>query len=271
MTLRLTLSLGVLAIGAASAAMAACSDDSSGDGAVGLGGGAAVGGNGGGTAMGGSDPGSLGGNQGSGGGTGTGDPAMMPADGYIQGGQDGAIWGAWYTFGGLDSVFTPAEGEEVPATGGQICFSGTVAQVIGGDFGTYYGAVVGFDLCGMPGDMENCEQWMPPEYCSWAPESKHTVTECGISLQTISFDITGTLPDTELRVQFKEQGREENAYLIVAGTGSFSGNVADATVAYDASAAELDPTVVEAVHFQVASKESGTTEFNFCISNLQIL
>ncbi len=269
MTLRLTLSLGVLAIGAATAAMSACSDGGDGGGAVGIGGAAAVGGAG--PGAGGGDPANSGGSVGVGGGSsGTGDAALLPADGFIQGGQDGRIWGAWYTFGGQDSVFTPPEGEAVSAVDGQICVSGTVAQVIGGDYSTYYGAVIGFDLCGMPGDMSTCSDWMPPEFCDWAPESKHTITECGINLNTISFDITGTLPSTELRVQFKEQNREENTYLIVAGTGTFVGNVDDAEVTYDSSAPALNKGIVEAIHIQIASQESGTVEYDFCISNLTI-
>jgi hypothetical protein len=118
--------------------------------------------------------------------------------------------------------------------------------------------------------MSTCDQWMPVEFCDWAPESKHTITECGISLNTISFDISGTLPTTELRVQFKEQNREENAYLVVAGVGAFSGVVDDATIGYNASAPPLDKTMVEAIHFQVASQETGPVEYDFCISNLQI-
>ncbi len=205
------------------------------------------------------------------GGTSSGANPLLPSDGYIQGGGvDGRIWGAWYTFGGLDSVFEPPEGEPVTASAGAICFSGTVAQVIGGDYATYYGAMIGFDLCGMPPDMSTCDQWMPPEYCSWAPESKHPISECGIALNVISFDISGRLPSTELRLVFKELNRDESPYLVVAGSGSFRGNPTDATLGYDSSAPPLNLPAVEAIHFHVASMESGPVPFNFCISNLQI-
>ena len=197
--------------------------------------------------------------------------SLLPRDGYIQGGGvDGRIWGAWYTFGGLNSVFSPPEGEPVLAQDDRICFSGTVAQVIGGDYATYYGAMIGFDLCGMPPDMSTCDQWMPPEYCSWAPESQHTITECGIALNVISFDITGMLPSTELRLVFKERDRVENPYLVVASSGPFRGNPTDATLGYDSSAPPLNLPAVEAIHFHVASMESGPVPFDFCISNLQI-
>jgi hypothetical protein len=196
---------------------------------------------------------------------------LLPEDGYIQGGGvDGRIWGAWYTWGSQDSVFTPAEGEPVVAINGQICFSGTGAQYIASEYGPYPAANIGFDLCAMPADMSTCDQWMPPEYCDWAPESKHTVSECGISVNSISFDITGTLPSTELRINFKEPGRDESAYLVVADTGPFYGNVADATVQYNSNAPPLDPTLVEAIHFQVGNTDAGPVDFDFCISNLQI-
>jgi len=197
--------------------------------------------------------------------------SLLPSDGYIEGGGvDGRIWGAWYTFGGLDSVFNPPEGEPVFAQNDHICFSGTVAQVIGGDYSTYYGAAIGFDLCGMPADMSTCDEWMPPEYCSWAPESRHTITECSIGVNLISFDITGQLPSTELRVQFKERDRDESTYLAVFGTGHFVGVLSDATVGYDSSAPPLDQSSLEAIHFLVASTEAGPVTFGFCIGNLQI-
>jgi hypothetical protein len=267
MTLRLTLSLGVLAIGVAGVSMSACSDSGGSSSSPGVGGGASS--TGGGTGVGGAAA-NTGGGQGLGGSTAAGS-ALLPESGYIEGGgPDGRIWGAWYTFGGQDSVFTPPEGDAVMASGGQICFSGTVAEVLGGDYSTYYGADIGFDLCGMPGDMGNCADWMPAEYCDWGPETKHTVSECGISLNTISFDITGTLPSTELRINFKETGREESTYLVVAATGAFSGSVSDANVGYDSGAPALNLDMVESIHFQVASREGGTVEFDFCISNLQI-
>jgi len=235
---------------------------------AGVGGSGATGGGG---SLGGSGAVGVGGGSSGSGGRSTVLSTLLPESGFIEGGgSDARIWGFWYTFGGLDSVFTPAEGDPVTAVNGQICFSGTVAQVIGGDYATYYGAMIGFDLCGMPSDMSTCDQWMPTEFCSWAPESKHTVTECGIALNVISFDISGTLPTTELRINFKEVGRDESAYLVVAGTGPFSGAVADAMVGYDASAPPLSIANVEAIHFQVASMESGPVEFDFCISNLQI-
>ena len=75
--------------------------------------------------------------------------------------------GAWYTFGCPGAVFAPGEGEAVTASNGEICFRGAVPAAdptagsggeggSGPDFSTYYGAVVGFDVCGMPDDMSTC-------------------------------------------------------------------------------------------------------------------
>ena len=78
------------------------------------------------------------------------------------------------------------------------------------------------------------------------------------------------LPSTELRLVFKEQNRLENPYLVVAGVGPFRGNPTDATLGYNPSAPPLNLSAVEAIHFHVASTESGPVPFDFCISNLQI-
>lgn len=174
--------------------------------------------------------------------------------------------GAWYTFGCVGSVFTPAEGEQVLALDGQMCFSGTAPQLTGGDYATYYGTAIGFDVCGMPDDTS----FLPAPMNTWTPESKHTAGECGISLDTISFDITGYLPP-DLRVVFKEAGRAENPYLTISSTGRFSGIVSNATVAYDPAALPLNASNVESIHFQVATNELASVSFDFCISNMQIL
>ena len=267
MTLRLTLSLGVLAIGVAGVSMSACSDSGGSSSSPGVGGGASS--TGGGTGVGGAAA-NTGGGQGLGGSTAAGS-ALLPESGYIEGGgPDGRIWGAWYTFGGQDSVFTPPEGDAVMASGGQICFSGTVAEVLGGDYSTYYGADIGFDLCGMPGDMSACEQWMPSEYCAFSPESKHTISECGIVVSEVSFNLTGNIPG-DLRLVFAEQGRAENPYVSFReDDGCFVATAAEASVAHDPTAPPLDLSRVESIHFQVATNTLEPVDFDFCLSEINI-
>jgi len=211
---------------------------------------------------------------------------LLPAGGYIRPAIGCTIVGAWYTFGCPDAVFTPEEGHAVTAEDGErICFSGTVPAANSGmgsnggaggaggsgpDFSTYYGAVVGFDVCGMPGDMSTCQGWLPAPYCEWEAESKHTVRECNLELNHISFTLTGQLPSTELRVVFKERDREEGAYLVVPDTGFFCGTVSDARVEYDPDAPPLNLSEVIAIHFQVTTAAVSPQAFGFCIQDLAI-
>ena len=287
----------VLALATACLSFFACSDIT--EDPIILGPAASGGGNGGeagqaraGTA--GSSDGPLGGTGGTGGapggptcGEGGGCTYLLPPEGYIEPYTTigCTIVGAWYTFGCPGAVFEPAEGARVAARNGEICFTGSVPAADpdassdasaggegggGPDFSTYYGAMVGFDVCGMPGDMSNCLSWLPPDYCDWPPESKHTVDECGLNLNHISFNMAGLLPSTELRVVFKERDREESAYLVVPGTGFFCGTISDARVEYDANAPPLDLSQVESIHFQVTTAAVSAQPFSFCIRDLAI-
>jgi hypothetical protein len=205
---------------------------------------------------------------------------LLPPSGYIV--PIGCtLVGAWYTFGCPGAVLHPEEGDPVTATDGEICFRGSVPAAdpdagaggeggSGPDFSTYYGAVVGFDVCGMPGDMSTCHEWLPDPYCDWPPESKHTVGECGLNLNHISFNVTGLLPQTELRVVFKERDRDEGAYLVVPGTGFFCGTISEARVGYDPDPPPLHLDEIESIHFQVTTAAVAPQVFAFCIRDLAI-
>jgi hypothetical protein len=239
--------------------------------------------------------GPLGGTGGTGGaaggppcGQGGGCTSLLPPEGYIRPTtipSPCTIVGAWYTFGCPGAVFGPEEGSPVSAKNGAITFAGSVPAAdpsagsdasaggeggSGPDFSIYYGAVIGFDVCGMPGDMSTCLSWLPEPYCAWPPESKHTVDECSLNLNYISFNITGVLPSTELRVVFKERDREESAYLVVPDTGFFCGTIADARVEYDPYAPPLNLGQVESIHFQVTTAAVSAQPFSFEIRDLAI-
>ena len=99
-----------------------------------------------------------------------------------------------------------------------VCVDGNVEH-ISDDYGIYYGAKVGFDLCG-------------------DPASTHPLGNCPLSanlnakLKGITFTLAGTLPN-ELRVQFDEEGRQDGTYVIVKGEGTHTVLLSDATLAYD--------------------------------------
>ena len=95
----------------------------------------------------------------------------------------------------------------------------------------------------------------------------HTISECDIALTTISFDITGVLPATELRVEFADRNENVDGYLVVVEVGHVQMSVLDAVTS------EWQPMNIDAIasiHFQVAASEALPVDFDFCISNLQL-
>ena len=230
-----------------------------------------------------------------------GNDELLPDDGYIEDGLGTKIFGPWYTFGCEGATISPAQGTSVSAVNGEICFSGSVPAAPNDpetelpNYSEYYGAAVGFDLCGMPsGDedhddiadvLENC--WLPARYCrylengTFVPGGKYTIGECDIDFDTISLVITGAAVPEDLRIVFKElesgpevdgarPQRLESTYLTANGEGCFSGEVADATVRYDPEAPPLDKTAIGAIHFHVPTNPEAAVPFNFCISALSL-
>jgi hypothetical protein len=263
----MTRRLGLLTCLVAGLGAFGCSDDTT-DPIVAGAAGETGGGGTGGAATGGGGTG--GGGTGGSNGCGTPNPALMGTDGYIQDypptGTTG-IMGAWYTYGCTGATFTPPNGAQVLKNAeNQICFAGQVPAVVGGDFATYYGAAISFDLCATPEDTS----FLPPPRNGWTPTTKFPIGNCGVSLDTISFNVTGTVPSGGIRVVFKEDGRDESPFLTAAGAGCFSGTVADANLSYNPNAPPLDKTKVVSIALQISSIEAAPIDFDFCISDLSI-
>jgi hypothetical protein len=136
-----------------------------------------------------------------------------------------------------------------------VCVDGNVEHT-SDDYGTYYGAKVGFDLCG-------------------DPASTHTLGDCPLSanlnvkLKGITFTLAGTLPD-ELRVQFNEEDRQDGTYVVVKGEGTHTVFLSDATLAYDPAAPPLNLDAMVSILFYIHASE-GPLTFDFCISNIRLL
>ena len=206
---------------------------------------------------------------------------LMGADGFVVDLATGIV-GPWYTFGGDGAEFVPGEEEPVVAVDGEICFSGTNTMVSDiPEFATNYGAMLALNLCTMPGQegMEDCSAWLPPEYCEqgWEADSKHTISECGITVNRVSFDLSGTLPDLyePLRVTFWELDRDESTYVVISNhtPGSTSQHLVStsiATVGYDPAAPPIDVSQLAGIHFHVPSMMGEAIAWDFCISNICI-
>ena len=169
------------------------------------------------------------------------------------------IQGAWYVFGDDYSLI---EGSVM--SDGSVCAEGYASLVMDEDYGTYYGVKLAFDLCAS-GASED------------PPEEKYTIGDCpyngslDILLKGIRFDIEGIWDtfDNELRITFKEEGREECAYVVATSDGSKIALFEDAEVGYDPSEAGTNASLVQSIHFHIPSNQFEKSNFSFCISNVQ--
>jgi hypothetical protein len=92
---------------------------------------------------------------------------------------------------------------------------------------------------------------------------------------TLGLKATGLLPadwytyDDQLRVTFREENREENAYIVVFTEGHKTTLFEDGEVGYDPSMPDTTAGNVTSIHFHVPSDQFGESDFSFCISNLK--
>lgn len=166
------------------------------------------------------------------------------------------LQGSFYTFASSDSSI------ELSTDAGKLCLRGQTAQVLDGDYGTYWGAGAGFDLCATGAD-------------DAPPETKYTLGSCpfGTRLDEITgvgMTLSGEL-QSEVRITFKEADDSDGPYVSASETGPVVALFKEAKLAYDPDAPLLNPSNLESIHFKITTKASGPTPFDFCIEDLQIL
>jgi hypothetical protein len=128
-------------------------------------------------------------------------------------------------------------------TPGQLCVEGTAAQVVGGDYTTYWGAGLGFNFAD---------------------------NSAGTDLSAYDgFSYTITTPPAGLRVGLKLPTSDDSFFTdtVVAGANTVlysdlaQGEWVEAPIV-------LDPTNIADLQFQVPSNADAPVEFNFCVSAL---
>ncbi len=201
---------------------------------------------------------------------GEGIPMMPSTDGWIED-QDNPLGmqGAWYSFASEGSTITPKEGDQFVNDGIKLHTEGTAAQVMNEDYSTYYGAAIGFDVCA-PDDEERTSQGLDRDF-------KYTLGNCPYNenlasvFQGISFNVDGTWESSELRVTFREQNRDESAYVEVLSAGPVTALASDAQVFYSPSKPGTDVSKIESIHFHIPTNTTSATPFKFDISNVKII
>jgi hypothetical protein len=209
-----------------------------------------------------------------------GNSGIVPADGgnFIKDWDQSGLIGPWYTYqdtgGSTIAGMYPDPNAYGPfgSNGGQMCFTGTVVAT-GTAYATNWGAGVGFDVCGVPGD----KTFLPcaVQAAFTQPEGyKYSAGECPTRLaaiQGIEFTVTGNF-GTELWVSFPTTQIGGNDPYVVIGTTGVQAVAVGATGYWytgGAGAAPTPPEEVRAIQFQVPA---GATAFayNFCISNVTV-
>ena len=197
-----------------------------------------------------------------------GNAELLPDDGNIRDTSGTGIVGTWFTLASTGAEVQPAEAEQVVPVEGEVCFSGTVPQALDGDYATYWGAAIGFDLCALPEDTSD----LPEPLNGLEPSSQYTAAECGITVNGISFDLTGDVP-ADLAIVFDERDRAEDAYYAydaAEAEGAFCAAVQSRQSDNAASSGLVAGGDVQAIRFQVLTNETAPTSFDFCISNLSV-
>jgi hypothetical protein len=175
------------------------------------------------------------------------------------------VQGGWYAIGSEGTAdLAPAAGAPLTNAGdGTLCVSGVAPQVVDGDTVTYFGAGIGFDLCASGADETPAQVQYAVGDCPYNPD-------LASQLLGISFSLSGSDVPSELRVVFKEAGRDESAYVL-AGPGENVALVANAGVAHDPDAPPVNRAAITAIYFLVPAAEDAPTPFDFCISDVALL
>jgi endoglucanase len=187
-------------------------------------------------------------------------PLAPDSQGWVsRTGNSLGLQGSWTTSAGLGSSVA------LTIQGTSLCLTGTTAQVVGPpyDFATYWGASGRLDLC------RSSQSDVPPSTsytlgsCPWSPGLASKVSG-------VRFKVSGTLP-RELRVVFRERGRDPSAYVSATGEGTVVALFAEAVVPYNASAVPVVPAQVEAVELLAAPSWQEDWAFDFCIDGFEVL
>lgn len=203
--------------------------------------------------------------------------SVMPSDtGWLQNTDNQlGMQGAWYTYGGTGSEFTPADGEQFNRTAGGMCFKGTspvVTDVTGNgelDYDKVYGAGMGFDVCATGAT-------------DTPPETKYTLSTCPYNSDLVNqvtgvqVDFTGTVDagTDYLRIQFNEGTSVQSTYVNAeVFPGTVTALFADAQVFWGPAEKPEGclPANIQAVQFQIPTNSTAGVSWDFCVTDVRML
>lgn len=182
------------------------------------------------------------------------------------------LQGAWFSYtdnddgGNSEITMDYSEAED-----GRICASGIGGLVWYEDFGKYWGAGFGVDICTMGTEEERIEGTL--EDCTLYDDRTKII---GFRI-TVDGDEIPSGPDgadPQFRVQFSEVGRTESTYIVVDGPGTADYLFEDALVHYavdrgDTDVPPIDSDKIKALQFQISTVEEVDTPFHVCVSDIK--
>ena len=179
-------------------------------------------------------------------------------NGYIDASNIGAIKGYWHTYHDSGSS-TINQSPSFAAGGASICVWGNVGQ----SSASNWGSVVAFNTNQAAGTSTVAGAW---------DATAHNIAG-------FRFTLSGDQVPSTIQVNLKVNGLPDTTTYCSKLTGVASNNAQTVSLGsvtldcFNASGSHpvVDATKIEAIQFQVPSSSSGVTQFNFCVSSVQLL
>jgi len=179
-------------------------------------------------------------------------------NGYIDSSNIGAVKGYWHTYHDTGSS-TINQSPSFATGGSNICVWGNVGQ----QSASNWGSVVAFNTNQAAGTSTAAGAWDATAH----------------SIAGFRFTLSGDQVPSTIQVNVKVNGLPDTTTYCSKFTGVASNNpqtVSLGSVTLDCfnssgSHPAVDATKIEAIQFQVPSSASGVTQFNFCVTAVQLL
>lgn len=186
-------------------------------------------------------------------------PAEIPSELPLAGDSAGrygpdalGIRGRWQESAG------PGSNVEVRFEDGDLCMQGETAQVLDGDFATYWGAQATLSLCERTaGELGAVSACLEPRAAG--------------DLVGVRFTVSGTALPWIVSVSFPEVGRTASASLWVQAAGETTALFKRVTSPFDSSAPPVNPQQLQAITVRAVGRPEGPQSFDFCLRDLKLL
>jgi hypothetical protein len=184
---------------------------------------------------------------------------LEPKNGWVSRDSNCAgIQGLYWTLSDMSSTITPVESADISMPA---CVQGKLAQVVDGDFDSYWGATLGLTL-NQPGPTTE--------------RDVYNATAAGVS--GFRFVIGGDNPPAPGRLRFNVIAEDEQIYCVPLTHGS--GTKGAYEISFDQlrrscwntdSTAPLDPSRILVAQFSLVTSSEDAPSYSFCVESLSAI